>query len=906
MARTPNSETIDPMKAIPRLAISVLLSAAACAPPSLAPAPEVLMSPGIPLPLAEHRARTLSEVEYQLTLDLTRGDSIPGSVWIVVRRAADAGDLVLDYRGLNVASVSVNGFLIFDYVWENGHISIPEHRLASGENVIIARFTSAMAASGASVIRTESPPADSPNGPGDVYLYSLLVPADAHQLFPSFDQPDLKAVFGLEAVVPLGWEVLSNAPIGEVVIGEEAATWTFEPTEPISTYLFAFAAGPWAIVGEQSPPEGRDPMGLYARRSRVQEVDADTLIALNRRALTWLEDYFEMGYPFSKYDILLAPAFPFGGMEHPGAVYYNESRFIFREPPTLTERLGRAATIYHEVAHQWFGDLVTMKWFDDLWLKEGFSTYMAARMQEDLNPGTGAWKTFYLRNKPLAYGIDATRGTTPVWQTLGNLDLAKSNYGPIVYNKAPAILKQLNYLVGDEAFRDGLSALLWEHAFANITWRDLLDALEKSSGISLDAFGEHYILRAGMPVVETELELRDGAIARLALVQRPARTLPGDPGGAWPGRVEVMLGYADRDDVVLPVTFTGHTTEVVEAAGLPAPDFVFANHGDHGYGRFLVDARSAAALADRVGELDDELLRAMVWGALWDLVGEGRLEPTAFLDIALEELPQEPDEQIAAWLLGRSSLALQRYLPGGAGGSRQLQARFEQMLLRRMDDPALGYGQRKASLDALLENARTPAAIEAVLDLVSGGREFDGEPIRQPSRWAAIQTLLALGHPSADSLLAAERERDLSPEAGRRAFVAGAAKADANVKAEYFTRYLEDGELNEEWVTASLDAFNHPEHGQLTLPYLRPALDRLEWIRDNRRIFFLPQWVNSFIGGHSSREALRLVDEYLADNPDLPDDLRRKVLHARDALEVVVRVREASASDSPVQASPTT
>jgi aminopeptidase N len=292
-----------------------------------------------------------------------------------------------------------------------------------------------------------------------------------------------------------------------------------------------------------------------------------------------------------------------------------------------------------------------------------------------------------------------------------------------------------------------------------------------------------------------------------------------------------------------------------------------------------------------VGGLEDELLRAMVWGAFWDLIGEGRLRPGEFVDLALRELPREGDEQIAASLARRSALALRRYIPEGAPGAAALQARFEATMRRRMNDRALSYSQRKTSLDALLSGARTPDALGTLMDLLSGARTFDGQSLQQASRWAAVQTLVALGHPAADSVYAAERARDDSPEAARRAFVAGAAWPDADRKAEYFRRYFEEEDLNEEWVTASLGAFNHPAQSALTLPYLRPALDRLEWIRDNRRIFFLPQWVNAFIGGHSSREALEIVDGYLADNPGLPDDVRRKVLHARDALEEVVRVR---------------
>ncbi|MBA2670437.1 MAG: ERAP1-like C-terminal domain-containing protein, partial [Gemmatimonadetes bacterium] len=752
--------------------------------------------------------------------------------------------------------------------------------LGTGTNRLDLRFTAAIAPAGTSIIRFAEP-ADSA-----AYLYTLLVPADANLLFPSFDQPDLKATFRMRLTAPDGWTVVANAPLEERAAAPGGYRWTFAETRPISTYLAAFAAGPWTTW--EDAPDGERPITLYARRSQRDVVDAEVQIRTNREALRWLEEYFDIEYPFQKYDILLAPAFPFGGMEHPGAVFYNESRFLFREPPTLTQRLGRDATIYHEVAHQWFGDLVTMEWFDDLWLKEGFSTYIAARMQQDLAPASGAWKTFYLRNKPLAYAVDQTSGTTPVWQSLVNLNLAKSNYGPIVYNKAPAIIKQLEFLVGEAAFRSGLQLFLRRHAYANATWSDLLGALEESSGESLTAFGEQYILRAGMPVIEPLLRIEDGRIAELRLTQRPARNLPGDEGGWWPGRVRVRLGHAGSDDIVLPVSFSGDTTVVDGAAGLPAPDFIFANDGDHGYGIFLLDPRSAEHLSARVGAVDDDLLRAMIWGAFWDLVREPRLSPERFVELALKELPREQDEQIAAHLLSRATRALEYYLEPASRGS--LQAPFEQMLLSQMTLPSLDYGIRKANLDAFIATARTPEALEVLRQLLAEERDFNGAPLLQPSRWGAVGTLLAHGHPTADSLYAAEVRRDSSAEAPRRAFAYGAATPSAAIKADYFRRYFDDGSLNEEWVTASLGAFNHPDHEILTLPYLRPALERLPWIQQNRRIFFLPQWISSFVGAHRTPEALQIGDAFLRENPDLPPDLSSKVLQARDELERTVAI----------------
>jgi aminopeptidase N len=852
------------------------------------PAMEELMQPGVSLELARHRAATLSEVAYLVELNVMAPDSAPGRVMVTVTRAGDAGDLVLDFRGPTLGTVTMfsggDSTVVTDAEWRNGHLRIPERWLTAGENILEVTFTARIAPAGASIIRFD----DATDGA--TYLYTLLVPADANQLFPCFDQPDLKARFRYAIDAPDSWEVLANGVPRGLWNSADTAHHSFRQTEPISTYLAAFAAGPWHRW--HSEEDGSRPINLYARASRAAEVDADTLIDINRRAIRWLERYFEVEFPFAKFDMLLAPAFPFGGMEHVGAVFYNENTFIFREPPTLGQLISRKSTIYHEVAHQWFGDLVTMRWFDDLWLKEGFSTYMAARMQDELDPGSEAWKTFYLRNKPLAYGTDQTGGTTPVWQELSNLDLAKSNYGPIVYNKAPAILKQLEGMVGDSAFRAGMTLFLRRHAYSNATWRDLLAALEETSEMDLEEFGKHYILRAGMPVVETDLQVRDGRIERLSLRQRPARQMPDDPGGVWPIHVQVRLAYHDRDDVVLPMRGAGEVMEIAAARGLPEPDYVWSNEGDYGYGLFLLDERSREYVAEHVGEETDGLRRAMLWGALWDEVREGRMDPARYARIAVRELPRERDEQIASLNMGRAWTAMASYLPERR--AQPLFAEWERLLLARADDEALGYGARKAALDMLVSTVRTPAGQALLREYLAERRTFDGEAVKQPTRWSIVERLIALGDADPHALIAAESARDSTADAARRAFIAGAAIPAADVKAEYFGRFLDDAALNEDWVTAALGNFNAPMHSALTLRYLRPSLDRLEWVRDNRRIFFLPRWISGFAGGHVSGEALAAVDRFLAENPALPADIRRKVLQSRDELERTVRIRAAA------------
>jgi aminopeptidase N len=848
----------------------------------LTAAPDSLLVPGVSHALARHRAGTLSNVRYALSLDLTRDSARAlGQLVIQVQRTRGAGDLILDFRGPAFQHLQANGVRVPAPRWADGHIVVPESLLREGENRIQLDFTALIAPAGASIIRYR----DATDG--STYLYTLLVPADAHQLFPSFDQPDLKARFTWRIRTVPEWQVLTNGALRHKERSESTRSvlWTFAETEPISTYLAAFAAGPWAIVEHKGAPA----MRLFLRKSRVNEADADSILAENAGAYRWLEDFFGVKYPFAKIDLLLAPAFPFGGMEHVGAVFYNESSFIFREPPTPAQRHARASTIYHEIAHQWFGDLVTMRWFDDLWLKEGFATYMATRVQDVLHPEAGAWRRFYLRTKPPAYAVDATAGTVPVWQELPNLDLAKSNYGPIVYNKAPAILRQLEHMVGAAGFRRGVHDFLTRYAYGNATWQQLLAAIGSASSTELGAFGQHYMLRAGMPVIRPELKLGNDRITELVLVQQPARRLPGDRSDAWPGKVNLRIAFSADSSVVLPVRFVGDRTVVREATGLPAPVFIWPNDGDYGYGLFLPDSLSARWLLANVQRLRNDLLRAQAWGALWDLVREAELAPADYVGRVIEELPAERDEALAGSILTRALTALERYIQPGTAQS--LAPSMERLLLARAGDDALPYGLRKASFDAYLSLASTENGQTVLRQFLAEARRFDGKPIAQVSRWSAVRRMVALNTHDAEALLRAETARDTTPEGPRSAFVAAAARMTPEEKKRYFERYFSDATLNEEWVTASLSAFNEPTHAALTLPYLQPALEKAEWIREHRRIFFLPRWLESFIEGQSTPEALQTVDRFLASTPQLPIDLRRKIQQSRDELERTVRIR---------------
>jgi aminopeptidase N len=835
------------------------------------PPADPLMAPGVSRELATVRSKQLGAIRYALTLSVVGRDTARGSVAIRFH-AQSRGDVIVDFRGPSLRNVTVNGAASAT-TFNGAHLRIPASAIKIGDNVMTADFTTPIAPAGASIIKFHD------DKDGNDYLYTLLVPSDANLLFPCFDQPDLKARLTLTLVVPSNWQALANGITEHVSQRADDRLYKFRETDPLPTYLFAFAAGPWK---EFTAVGGRTP--LWVRASRAREVEVDSLETQVGSAIASLERYFGVPFPFQQFQFMLSPAFPFGGMEHPGVTMFNEESFIYREPPTLNQRLGRRATIYHEVAHHWFGDDVTMKWFDDLWLKEGFATYMAAKMQ-DIEGLPNPWMSFYLRNKPAAYDVDQTAGTTPVWQQLANLDQAKSNYGAIVYNKAPGILKQLNYLVGDSAFRAGLHDFLVTHRYGNATWQDLLGSIGKAAHVSLADWGRQYILRPGMPVLEQQLEIADGKIKRLALVQHAAQPLSG--AGVWPMRTEVVL-WSNGTPKSIAVQVTSETTLVAAATGQQAPDFVFANANDNAYGLVMLDTRSTQWVAAHVGEIHDPFLRAMLWGAMWDLVRDARLPPSEFVATAIRELPAERDEQIAAGIVTRLSRAVSSYL--SVAQQQAVTGSAEETLLAGASSAQRSYGLRKNQLDAFISLARTDAGMRrlaAWLDSTSTA----GLPLRQPTRWAIVTHLVERGTPNADALITAETARDTTTNGKRSAFVAAAGRPLADVKRQYFDRYFRDSTLNEDWVTASMRTFNVPDQSSLTLPFLEPALDSLPWIQRNRRIFFLGSWLGGFIGGQRSADALKEIDAFVARRQSLPLDLRQKILQTRDDLERTVRIR---------------
>ncbi len=848
--------------------------------------------PGISRSLARDRVARVSAVRYAIQLELrSHADTLPGreTLRFTLSATGAASGLPLDYREGTVRSATLNGSPLPTSLNE-GHLTLPATLLHPGENTVEIAFTSRIAPAGAAITRYDD------KTDGNEYLYSLFVPMDASMAFPCFDQPDLKARFTLTATAPTAWTVVGNTAPSQIKANGETSSTHFHETRPISTYLFAFAAGPWVrMAGGPGQP------AVYVRKSQLKRAEPEVpeLQSITARGITWLADYFGQPFPFPKYDLVLIPGFPFGGMEHAGATFLNEDGVLFRSAPTESDRFRRDITTLHELTHQWFGDLVTMRWFDDLWLKEGFAQYMAYRCLDSLEPGSQAWKHFYEDIKPLAYGIDETPGTTPIFQDIPNLKDAKSAYGAIVYQKAPAILKQLEFRLGPDSFRNGLRLYLRQHAYGNAQWSDLIEAFHTAGGGDVRTWADAWVLRRGMPEVNVTWNC-DGAGKLTALKLTQADVLP--DGFVWPMSNEVLLAPSMRR---LRVDWNTPETSVREAVGQPCPAYIFANAGDEAYGRFLLDGKSEAAvqtsLVPQAGNgapppaprtTPDPLLRSMLWGALWDNVHVARSAPRGYVQLALANLPGEQDENLARIQGGHATAALQRYMT--ARGRGALAPQLEGIATRRMFN-APTVGLRIVSFRTLTGVAETAPARDTLKQLLAGSASIPGVALRPLDRWSLIGKLISLDDPAAPSLAQSELGHDSSGDGPKNAWAMQAAAPDPATKQRYFAQYLlpptSPDAKPEDWLTQSLHPFNSWNESALTEPYLARALGQLPEIKRDRKIFFLGAWLGAFFDGQVSPEAEAAAQAWLA-QPGIDADLRRKVLENNDELERTVRIRQ--------------
>jgi len=826
----------------------------ACEPPTPPPTDE-----GIAWELAEHRARTILEPRYEieLTIPEARTDPIEGRTTVTFGwNDPDGFDVVLDFKDPSerVHEVRVNGA---EVAWQavNDHVVLPAASLRRGGNRVLLAYTAG----------------DEALNRNDGFLYALFVPDRAHFSLPVFDQPNLKAPVRWTLSIPGSWRAVANGPLAEEMGTPERKRLGFLETKPIPTYLFSFAAGDFRTEG--AVVDGRA-MRMFHRETDAAKVarNRDAIFRLHAKALAWLEDYTGIPYPFGKFEFVAIPSFQYGGMEHPGAIFYNASGILLDETATQGQILGQASVISHETAHMWFGDLVTMNWFDDVWMKEVFANFMAAKIVNPSFPEVDHDLRFLMSMQPAAYGVDRTGGANPIRQPLENLREAGTLYGAIIYQKAPIVMRQLEARVGEETFRDGLREYLGAHAYGNATWPDLIEVLDRRTPEDLAAWSRVWVEEPGRPTVTVTRE--DGDVV---LRQED----PAGNGRVWPQTLHVRLGRVAGDTLV--TVELGADAARIAGAADESLDYVMPNGSGLEYGLFLLDPASRAWVAEHLPELGPGLVRGTAWVTLWDQVLERRLEPEAFLDVALRALGTEDVELNLSRVLGYAATTFWRLLPAE---ERARRAPEVEATLWAGVTGSLPATARAAFFGTWRSVATTDAGVARLRALWEGRTTLPGLPLSENDRTALATELALRGVPDWKAVLDRQEAAIENPDRKARfRFVRPSLDADPEVRRAFFASLADPANREREpWVLAGLDNLNHPFRSESALPTLRPALDMIEEIQRTGDIFFPGRWLDANLGGHNEPDAAETVRAFLDARPDLPPRLRAKVLQSADML----------------------
>jgi aminopeptidase N len=830
-------------------------------------------APGVPRTLAQERTQRVKDLRYavEFVIPAERTAPVTGRVTITFTLTDASRPLALDFsepgRVISTSAKSLSRV--------PDHLVIQPADLHEGKNDLTIEFVAGDAA------LNRNPE----------FLYTLFVPARAHLAFPCFDQPDLKARWTLTLTYPSGWQALANgAPLEEVRLKPDATRdgntasdrpvrTFFKETEPLSTYLFAFAAGRFSIeTGERAGRTFR----MFHRETDAAKVaqNRDAIFDLHAAALTWLERYTGIPYPWDKFDFLLVPSFQFGGMEHPGAVFYNASGLLLDPSATQNQKLGRASLIAHETSHMWFGDLVTMRWFNDVWMKEVFANFMAAKIVNPSFPEINHELRFLLAHYPAAYDIDRTAGTNAIRQNLDNLDEAGTLYGAIIYQKAPIVMRQLENIVGSAGLQQGLQQYLRAHRFGNASWSDLIALLDARTPADLAAWSHAWVEEAGRPIIRTILSIERGKIGNLAFAQRDPiehRSL------TWNQHLQVTIGLPEGAQQI-PVQLSGPRTEVPAARGLPKPLFILPTGGGVGYGGFELDTDTLTYLRAHLPEIDDPLTRGAAWVTLWEQMLDGRVAASDMIALGLRALPLESDEQNVQRVLGYIEAAYWKFLP--AGRRAETAEGIEPVLiagLRQAATPSL----KSAWFSALRDTARSPSTIAWLERIWRKQEEVPGLILTEPDYTTLALQLAVREVPAWNEILDQQLARIENPDRKARfAFVRPALSPDQSVRDAFFEG-LKDvaNRQREPWVLEGLNYLHHPLRAASSEKYIPASLALVRDIQRTGDIFFPKRWMDATLGGHSSASVAQMITRFLAElPPDYPDRLRRVILSASDDL----------------------
>ena len=728
---------------------------------------------------AAARAARVANVDYVLDFTLTGKESFNATTTVQFDLLDASTPLTLDLDKATIATLTVNGKQVTP-VYNNWFITLAPADLIKGRNLVTVVYQRLHSTNGEGLHRMTDPV------DGRVYTYSHFEPAAAHQMFAVFDQPDLKATYQLSVTAPPDWTVISTMRESGV---DAAATgsrrWTFPRTKKLSPYNFSMHAGPYKMWEDSSGPY---PMRLFARQSVASQIKPDEWFKYTKQGLAFFDHYFGVPYQFAKYDQILVPDFLYGAMENAAAITFGEARFLYKADMTAAQRQSLASVIMHEMAHQWFGDLVTMKWWNGLWLNESFASFMGTLATAEATEFKDAWQGFYSGGKQAAYAQDQTAGTHPIEVPVPSTANAFDNIDAITYSKGASTLMQLRHLLGEDVFRTGVHNYLTKFSYQNATLDDFIGALGQAAGRDLQPWTAEWLYQAGVNTVAASYQCKAGRISSFTLRQRaPSAALP----TLREQRVQVATLHLSGDKLVLgktvAVTYRGAATPVPGLAGSACPDLVYPNYQDWGFVKIDLDARSLATTRAHLAKVDDPLLRAMLWQSLWDGVRDGKTSLLDFIDTALRNAPTEKDYTLLGDVLGKVAAArdLLDRMHVATPATRRAIGALEAMAWNGVLANAGNGDFQRRWFRSYLNQAGSVDAQKRLAGLLDGAVKVDGLAINQDLRWDILQQLSRHDYPGSAARVTEEAARDKSAAGQAAAIAAETARPDAATKARW-------------------------------------------------------------------------------------------------------------------------
>ncbi|GHC42906.1 aminopeptidase N [Streptomyces flavofungini] len=844
---------------------------------------------------AQQRAKLLTVDSYEIDLDLSgaqEGGTYRSVTTVRFDSAEANAETFIDLIAPAVHEVVLNGHALeVGAVFRDSRIALRHLHEGANELKVVADCEYTNTGEG---LHRFVDPVDQ-----QAYLYTQFEVPDARRVFASFEQPDLKATFQFTVKAPSGWTVISNSPTPE----PKDDVWTFAPTPRLSTYVTALIVGPYHAVHSVYEKDGQSvPLGIYCRPSLAEFLDADAIFDVTRQGFDWFQEKFDYTYPFAKYDQLFVPEFNAGAMENAGAVTIRD-QYVFRSKVTDAAYEVRAATILHELAHMWFGDLVTMEWWNDLWLNESFATFAEAACQA-YAPGSKwphSWTTFANSMKTWAYRQDQLPSTHPIMADIRDLDDVLVNFDGITYAKGASVLKQLVAYVGMDEFFSGVQAYFKRHAFGNTRLSDLLGALEETSGRDLKTWSKKWLETAGINVLRPVVDVDSAGNITSFAIKQEAPALPegakGEP-TLRPHRIAIGLYDLDDDSGKLLRTdrveldVDGELTAVEALVGRARPDVILLNDDDLSYAKVRLDTESLAFVTEHLGDFEASLPRALCWASAWDMTRDAELSTRDYLSLILSGIGKESDIGVVQSLHRQVKLALDLY--AAPAGREAALTRWTEATLEHLRAARPGGDHQLAWARAFAATARTESDLALLEGLLDGSETIEGLAVDTELRWAFVARLAATGRLD-EGGIAAEFERDKTAAGERHAAAARAARPTAAAKAEAWASVVESDKLPNAVQEAVISGFVQTEQRELLAPYTAKYFDAVKAVWESRSHEMAQQVVvGLYPAVQVSQATLDATDTWLK-SAEPTAALHRLITESRAGVERALRAQSADA-----------